>query len=275
MPRLAGEGLRICWYHHGVALRNLNRLVELDDDLTLALKRYSSPQAPRPEGGRSSGMPAAIDSDVTAVRDILRMQLSNMVAVVAIERRFMHPSNDVESYVAFLRGPKDSTAEWLSNHPRYASSWGAKMTELAGMASHTAYRSRPDTMRLGPCPLTISENGQSVPCPGDIRFDTVAYAEDVNYQPSCTHCLTKDTVKGWELKLIGSIQEPQLPAPQLAAWLSTQLSIPITASMVRNWASDGHISLVDRNQRNQPLYDRDTAETFARQRNGLPERAAS
>lgn len=267
-PPLADEGLLVCRHHHNEALRILLLLPELDQELQIALKPYRSPQAPKGEGGRSSDAPAAISSDVVAVRQILHMRLANMVATVALERKFTHPRNDIDSFVVFLA----DSAQWLSEHRHFAPGWYLTVSELAHQARRVAFEARPAGNYLGPCPMTRAEDGEQVVCGAPVRFDQFRYVDDPTYQVTCPRCKTEGTLGWWTQKIVGRIDaapDDRLPATPLAMWLSWGLRRQISASTVRNWKAQGALLEVGRDAKNRPLYDRAAAEAHARKVYGL------
>ncbi len=270
-PRLADPGLLVCRHHHQEGLRLLLELPDWDAALRLALKAIRSPQAPKPDGGHSTDAPAAISSDVTAVRQILHMRLANLCATVALERKFHHPRNDVESMVVFLA----SSAEWMSRSKRFADGWYLAVSELAGHAKQAAYRARAAGNYLGPCPMTVAKNGEQTICGAPVRYDQVRYAEDPTYQPECPACKTSDTISGWVRKIVGSADVAErMTADRLASWLSWRLAPEsyvkyhrvrtIPSATVRGWKAQGALTEVGRDSRNRPLYDRAAAEKLAR-----------
>lgn len=274
-PPLADEGLLVCKHHHQEALRILLLLPELDEELQLALKPYRSPQAPKAEGGRSNETPAAISSDALAVKTVLRMRIANMVSTVALERKFTHPRNDVDSMVTFLA----DSAQWLSEHKHFAPGWYFTVSELAHAARRAAFEARPAGNYLGPCPVArpvMAEDGRThdQPCGAPVRFDQFRYVDDPTYQVSCPRCKTEGSLAWWTQKIVGRIDaapDDQLPATPLAMWLSWGLRRPISASTVRSWKAQGALHEVGRDAKNRPLYDRAAAEAHARKVYGLKE----
>lgn len=263
LPRTAEDGLLTCRYHYDKAVDALGVLPDLDADMQIALHPYRSPQAPKAEGSPTFDAPDAIRSNVTAMRQTLHMQLSNMVAVTAMEQGIHHPANNVEAFVEFLL----RHAEWLSNHRQYAPTWGHTIQLLATNARRAAYPARQAGNYLGPCPQTMAHNGEQVLCGAPIRFDQQRYVEDDTYQPTCPRCGYEDTLAGWTAKIVGRIDaapDRQLTATPLSMWLSWGLRRRITASAVRGWKARGDLAEVGRNDKNQPLYDRAEAEAYAR-----------
>jgi len=267
-PPLAAPGLLVCPWHHAEAVRLLLLLPDLDAELMLALKHLRSPQAPKPEGSRGQEAPAAISSDVTAVRQILHMRLANLCSTVALEQKFHHPRNDVESMVTFLV----KNAEWMSNSPRFADGWYLAVAELAQHARRTAFEARPAGNLLGPCPHTIpvmAADGRTHPelCGTPVRFDKYRWIDDPTYVIACPGCKTEDTLTGWADKMVGRINAApaaHLTAAPLAMWLSWGLRRNIDAGLIRTWKSRGQLAEVGRDGRNRPLYDRAAAEAHAR-----------
>lgn len=276
-PELAAAGLLVCHWHHNQAVRLLLQLPELDEELQIALKHLRSPQAPKPEGSRTSDSPDAISSRVTAARSVLHFRLANMVTTVAIERAYMHPRNDIDSYVVFL----NISAEWLSRHQNFAPDWYRAMHELSTAARRAAFEARPAGNYLGPCPQqvpVIEGDGRThyEPCGAPIRFDQFRYTEDPTYQVTCPHCNTEGTLQWWTQKIVGRIDaapDDHLTAIPLAMWLSWGLRRRISPELVRNWKSRGDLHEVGRDDKNRPLYDRAAAEAHARKVYKLEESA--
>jgi hypothetical protein len=286
-PRERSADLLVCPYHHADTARLLGLLPELDDALAIALKPYRSPQAPKPAGSPAFERPDGVSSNATAARQRLAKSLRDAVLDLAIQRNFHLPTSSVEGYSEFLIRNLD----WIHRHPAQAPDCYGWVSKLAQSSRRAAYPQRPEGNYLGPCPMLLpvmEDDGRvhEVPCAEPIRFDRVRYEEDLNlpvrnddgtirkiYEPTCPNCGTAGSLRWWANQMAGHIDtvDKHLTSGPLAMWLNWGLRRgDITASMIRGWKRDGHLTEAGRNDRNQPLYDRNQAEAFARKKWNLP-----
>jgi hypothetical protein len=249
-------------------------LPELDDALAIALKPYRSPQAPKAAGAPSFDRPDGVNSNATAARQRLTRRLRDAVLEVAIDRNFHLPTSTVEGYAEFLI----TSLEWIHRNPAQAPDMYGWVQRLAQSSRRAAYPQRQEGNYLGPCPILLpvmDEAGRThpAPCAAPIRFDGDRYREDHTYEPACPNCGTTGSLRWWAAQIAGRLDtlDTNLTSGQLSQWLNWGLRRgDITASMIRGWKRDGHLTEAGRNDRNQPLYDRNQAEAFARKKWNLP-----
>lgn len=146
-PRIAADGLRLCWSHREAIARHALIAPEIFDELTLQLAAGSGPAG---EFVTSTQVDRGIRLNSAAVeaRDQIQSVLSAWTSLVVEERGFSWPKLDVRSMAAFLA----DSASWLAAHPAAADVLD-ELHELAwGRPRAVAYPSGNRTVRLGSCP---------------------------------------------------------------------------------------------------------------------------
>jgi hypothetical protein len=147
-PRLAADGLVLCWSHREAIPRHALLAAEIFDELTLQLAAGSSPAG---EYVTATSLDKGIKLNTAAVeaRDLIEGTLVAWTALIVDERGFTRPKLDPHSTAAFIA----DSASWLAAHPAAADCLD-ELHELAwGRPRAIAYPSGNRTIKLGDCPL--------------------------------------------------------------------------------------------------------------------------
>jgi hypothetical protein len=146
-PRLAADGLRLCWSHREAIARHALLAVEIYEELTLQLAASSSPAG---DYVTSTTMDKGIKLNSAAVeaRDRIMSVLSAWSSMIAEQRGFRWPTIEARPMAAFVA----DSASWLAAHPAAADCLD-ELHELAwGWPRAIAYPSGNRTIKLGACP---------------------------------------------------------------------------------------------------------------------------
>lgn len=275
LPRLAGDGINLCWVCTRRIAEDATRASELHDDLTLTLARQ------RPAGERTSGggdRAPAVDGEVVEARSAIRVVLVDLARLIAAQRGFTVPADTVTAIAGFVAG----SAEWLAAH-RGAGQHARHLRDVASdpRAWRLAYPARSDRLYIGDCPLVLlGLDGSSELC-GTRLYQTAD-------QPlvHCPGCETDETIEWWQRKIAGDAGG-WVDAYALAAHLSMRWRRPVDPGSVKKWGQrststgvqvrhevhirDGEaVRVVLRDEKGRTQYDLHTAIAYARKVWGEP-----
>lgn len=153
-PRLAADGLDLCWSHREAIARHALIAAELHEELALRLTPGSSTLTEQ-VAATTVDKGLKIDPSVVEARELIAGILAAWSSLIAEQRGFRPPSLDVRSMAAFIA----DSASWLAAHPS-AADVVDELHELAwGRPRAIAYPSGTRTIKLGDCPL----------CSGSVR----------------------------------------------------------------------------------------------------------
>jgi hypothetical protein len=178
VPRLAGDGLNLCWPHRDQIGKCATRVAEVYDELLLQL-------APTGVGGEyTSGTKDPginLNPRVVACRDRIATVLAAWAKLVVDERGFAPPGEDIRSVAAFIV----DSATWLAAHP-LAGECADELRDLAyGEPWRVAYPSGTRVVALSPC--TVDS------CGGEMR---AIIRQPASLVPSEIAC-NADTAHRW------------------------------------------------------------------------------
>lgn len=167
-----------------------------------------------------------LDRGVSLRREVVE-DLNGWCRVVMEDRdltRALPDGLDAVSMCAFLA----RHARWMSGHEagedcaEELRGWAAKV--YAYTVPH-----RPESLRVGTCPVTIGHHGEAVTCGADIRVHA-----DHPGDTRCPGCGTTDTLDGWVLRIVG--EEQPYTAEQLVTVLHRRKGVQVKPSTLRQWS---------------------------------------
>ena len=154
-PRLAADGVLLCTWHLGKLGEDPPELARLHDELALRLAN-SGQSGEKTSGTREPGL--ALNEAAMGIRSEIENTLHGWARIIAEERGWTPPRDDVESLAEFVaRDPK-----WLAAH-RAADEVSNQLRDLVGRAHSIAY---PSGIRRFQLPVQCP--GKDEPCGADL-----------------------------------------------------------------------------------------------------------
>ena len=263
-------------------------LPDLYDDL-LSPAKYATRTGMVTSTSVSPPLPLADGPRVSRswIRDILHVWAVTLSQPAPSGRALTYPASD-EPRVTAAR--LNRHADWLLSHPEHAGQFAHDMVAAAEDGRRTVQPTTAPGVTLGACPVPVDRyDDDGHPAPGPCGAHLRAYPD----RPlvTCPGCATTADVWWWRDLLLAPAPALDTPGPEpladaysLATWLSGEHQRPITADVIRQWASQGTrtagrlprattllpVAVILRTKAGRTLYDVRAARDYARTLYGTP-----
>lgn len=265
-PHPAADGLNLCGRHTVRLSRDAFRAAELH--AALGVRTAHPTPSSEPGGGhREPGLdldPAAIEA-----QDAIRATLVAICRVIAEERGFTLPADDVLDLARYVH----TSARWLAAHPA-ADEHAQDLRDIAEdpRTTRLAYPVSSDYVYLGTCPVKLTNlDGEESVCGERVR------RRGDDELITCHGCGAQETIAQWWRWIVGD-PTGVTDGYATAAHLSLMFNRPVDQALLRQWAARGRIArptrtvqrdgkavqIVLRDHDRRALYWVESAMTYAR-----------
>lgn len=146
LPGLAADGLMLCQHHADRIPSDAQKAAEIYDAVLDRLSGGSHEEHEKTSGGEK-GVGLSLSPAAVEVRDSIRATLVSWCRLIAEERGFNLPANDVTAMGAYVA----RSGQWLAAHPAAADA-SSELAELVSRAHPVAYPAGVRVIEIGPCP---------------------------------------------------------------------------------------------------------------------------
>ena len=244
LPRRAADGLRLCH----VDTRRISEDTRTAATLYLDLEPMLIPNSGRSQRITGHGSAPAPRDEAVEARSAIRATLVSLARLIADERGFDLPADEIPAIAAYIV----TSADWLAAHPAA----GVHAKDLRDIAGDTrtwrlAYPVGSDRLYLGLCPHPVTGDN------GGVRLcEQRIYAIRDEPLVACQRCGTSDTVEQWQRWMVGDLTGV-VTLYAAAAILTREYGRDVHAEQLRKWTRAGRVATHGRDTQGRTLVDLD------------------